>query len=198
MYRSVAWKAQFEGLDLADEDAVAALAARATFQLDSRIVVDGHDVTREIRTPAMDAAAGLVARHPRVRAVLVQRQRAYATGSGVVMEGRDIGTVVFPQADVKFYLDASPDERARRRAQDEAHDAGRQAAVGHDIASALHARDHADRTRATSPLTIAPDAVYIDTTSLSIDDVVNRVLDVVHTRLRGDDRNRRVGVLTDC
>jgi cytidylate kinase len=183
MYRSVAWKACHEGLDLADEAAVAAAAEAAVFELTDRVVVDGHDVTSAIRTPDMDAAAAIVARHPRVRAVLVERQRAYASGRGVVMEGRDIGTVVFPQADVKVYLDASPDERARRRAGDEAHAASRHAGGVEGVASALEARDHSDRTRATSPLMLADDAVYLDTTSLSVEEVVRRVLDVVNARL---------------
>jgi cytidylate kinase len=183
MYRSVAWKALYEGVDLADEAAVAGVAERAVFELDDRITVDGHDVTRAIRTPEMDAAAAIVARHPRVRAVLVARQRAYGAGRGVVMEGRDIGTVVFPQADVKVYLDASPDERARRRLGDHAHAAGEQSRGVSDVASALEARDHSDRTRATSPLMLAEDAAYIDTTSLAIEDVVRRVLEMVNARL---------------
>ena len=183
MYRSVAWKARHEGLDLADEAAVASVAERVVFGLDDRITVDGHDVTSAIRTPDMDAAAAIVARHPRVRAVLVSRQRAYGAGKGIVMEGRDIGTVVFPEAEVKLYLDASPDERARRRARDDAHAASRQSGGVEDVASALEARDHSDRTRATSPLTLADDAVYIDTTSLSVDDVVRRVMEIVSARL---------------
>jgi cytidylate kinase len=119
MYRALAWRAQREGLDLMDEPAVAALGARATFMLeDGRIEIDGHDVRAAIRTPEMDKAATAVARHPAVRSVLVAVQRKLGAGGGVVMEGRDIGTVVFPDADVKVYLDASPEERARRRAAD--------------------------------------------------------------------------------
>ena len=95
------------------------------------------------------------------------------------MEGRDIGTVVFPDADVKLYLDASPDERARRRATDPAHAAGRAGAAVHDVATALEARDRSDRTRPTSPLTRAADAVEIDTTGVAIDDVIARVLTIV-------------------
>ena len=99
------------------------------------------------------------------------------------MEGRDIGTVVFPQADVKVYLDASPDERARRRANDPAHAAGRTAAV-QDVATALEARDRSDRTRTASPLMRADDAVEIDTTGLPVDDVIAQVLALVERRLR--------------
>src|SRR5204862_1908438 len=106
-----------------------------------------------IRTPAIDRAATAVARLPKVRAVLVERQRALGASGGIVMEGRDIGTVVFPRADVKIYLDASPDERARRRAHDPAHTGGPTGvAAVEEVASAITARDELDRTRAASPL----------------------------------------------
>jgi cytidylate kinase len=178
MYRAVAWKAKAEGLDLADAAAVAAVAASATFEVNSRVAIDGEDVTDAIRTPAIDQAAAVVAQHPAVRAVLVERQRRYGELGGVVMEGRDIGSVVFPDADVKVYLDAEPGERARRRSADAAHAAGR--AIGRDgVAEALEVRDRIDRTRTVSPLKMAPDAVYIDTTHLGIDDVVMRVMDLV-------------------
>ena len=111
-----------EGLDLQDEAAVAALSERARFDLEAgRVGHRRHDVSQAIRTPEIDAAATTVARHPAVRRVLVARQRDMGRAGGVVMEGRDIGTVVFPDADVKIYLDASPEERARRRANDPAH-----------------------------------------------------------------------------
>jgi cytidylate kinase len=185
MYRAVAWKARHDGLDLHDEAAVAALAARARFELEGRTAVDGHDVTREIRTSAIDEAAAIVARHPAVRRVLVERQREYGQNGGIVMEGRDIGTVVFPGADVKLYLDATPDERARRRAADEAHAAGREAAGIERVAEALEARDHSDRTRAASPLLAAPDAVYLDTTGVPVHDVVEQALAIVRRALSG-------------
>ena len=136
-------------------------------------------MTSAIRTPDIDEAAAVVARHPQVRAVLVERQRAYGSDAGLVMEGRDIGTVVFPRAEVKLYLDASPEERARRRAEDPAHTLGRQPAGRDGVAQALEARDRSDRTRTVSPLVIAPDAVYIDTTNMPIDDVVERALALV-------------------
>jgi cytidylate kinase len=137
-----------------------------------------------IRTGEMDLAAATVARHPAVRAVLVQRQRAYARGGGLVMEGRDIGTVVFPDADLKLYLDAAPAERARRRAVDPAHDVSRRAEAVESVAQALEARDHSDRTRAASPLTCAADALYIDTTDTTVDEVVADVLVRIEARLR--------------
>ena len=180
MYRSVAWKALRDGVSLADEPALATIARAAVFALGGgRIVIDGDDVTSEIRTPEMDAAAAAVARLPEVRAALVARQRAYGDDGGVVMEGRDIGTVVFPNADVKLYLDASAEERARRRAQDTAHAASRDHGGVAHVAEALAARDQSDRTRTVSPLTLAEDAIYLDTTGLSIEEVVAKALAAV-------------------
>jgi cytidylate kinase len=118
-----------------------------------------------------------VARLPSVRSELVIRQRNIGQNGGIVMEGRDIGTVVFPSADVKIYLDASPEERARRRALDPAHTGGPTAVA--DVATALTARDQLDRTRAASPLYAAPDAIVIDTTGKAITQVVDEVLRVV-------------------
>ena len=178
MYRAVAWKAAQDGLSFDDEAAVAAVAAGADIQVEGGVVaIDGVDVTAAIRTPEIDRAAAAVARLPRVRQALVARQRAMAGESAVVMEGRDIGTVVFPQADVKIYLDASAEERARRRVNDPAHTGGRvgQAAVAQAIAD----RDMSDSTRPVSPLTVASDAVRLDTTSMSIDEVVARVMEIV-------------------
>ena len=184
MYRAVAWKAMHEGIDPADASAVAALSERAEFDLDNGAVrIDGHDVARAIRTPEIDQAAAIVARHPTVRRTLVARQQRYGEHGGVVMEGRDIGTVVFPQADVKIYLDASPEERARRRAADPAHTSkGTRLA---EVATALAERDRSDSTRAASPLSVAPDAIVIDTTGVPIDEVVERVLRVIADQEKG-------------
>lgn len=182
MYRAVAWKAQHDGIDLDNEPAVAALAGRASIeQLDGVITIDGHDVTTAIRTPAIDHAAASVARLAAVRTILVARQRALGAGGRVVMEGRDIGTVVFPQADVKVYLDASEEERARRRAGDPAHTSGRTAGIA-AVQSDLQARDRSDSTRPVAPLTLAEDAVYIDTTGMPVDEVVTRVMKIVEER----------------
>jgi cytidylate kinase len=182
MYRAVAWKALEAGVDLDSDAAVAALARDAVIELEGgRVRIDGHDVTEAIRTPEIDAATTRVARLPGVRAALVARQRALGRGGGIVMEGRDIGTVVFPDADVKIYLDAAPEERARRRAQDPAHGYGGAVPVA-EVAAALEARDRLDRTRPSSPLAVAPDAVQIDTTALSVEQVVARVLAVVAER----------------
>ena len=182
MYRAVAWKALDEGVPLDDEDAVAALAERALLEVGpASVLIDGHDVTSAIRTPAIDRAAAITARLPKVRSALVARQRREGERGGIVMEGRDIGSVVFPQADVKIYLDASPDERARRRAADPAHATNRTTAMT-EVATEMAARDQSDKTRATSPLTLAADAVAIDTTTMSVEDVVARVMEIVQVR----------------
>jgi CMP/dCMP kinase len=182
MYRAVSWKALHDNVPLDDETAVSALAQRANIAVEGgAISIDGHDVTRAIRTPEIDKAATAVARLPKVREALVARQRALGGDGGVVMEGRDIGTVVFPHADVKIYLDASAEERARRRATDTAH-SGSQAGQA-AVAEAIQARDRADSTRAVSPLAVAPDAVHIDTTDMPVDRVVQRVMELVKSRL---------------
>ena len=184
MYRALAWLASHSGLALTDEAAVAALGERATFDLEGgRIAIDGHDVRTAIRTPEMDKAAAAVARLPEVRRVLVARQRSFADGGGVVMEGRDIGTVVFPDADVKIYLDASPEERARRRAADPAHASSKTGKLA-EVATALAERDKSDSTRAASPLTLAADATRIDTTGVAAAEVVDRVIAIVNGKLR--------------
>lgn len=186
MYRALAWRVLQDRVDVNDELAVVGVATRAVLTLDGGLVhIDGHDVTQAIRTPEIDAATSRVARLSGVRQVLVARQRAMGKGGGIVMEGRDIGTIVFPNADVKIYLDAVPAERARRRADDPAHAGGRATGVT-DIASALEARDEQDRTRAASPLVVAPDAVQIDTTGIPIDEVVARVMAVIQGKLRTD------------
>ena len=182
MYRALAWRAQQLGVDLDDEAAVLEVAHSAAFDVQgSAVSIDGFDASAAIRTPEIDRAVTRVARLPRVRAELVARQRAMAAAGGVVMEGRDIGTVVFPDAGVKIYLDASPEERARRRAHDPAHAAARTQALA-DVAQAMQRRDESDRTRASSPLAIAADATVIDTTAMPISEVVERVLLTVAER----------------
>jgi cytidylate kinase len=182
MYRAVGWKALRERTPLDDGAAVARLAEASAIHVAAETVtIDGHDVTRAIRTPEIDRAAAAVARLPEVRAILVARQREMGDAGGVVMEGRDIGTVVFPQADVKIYLDASAEERARRRAADPAHSGGPTAVA--EVATLITERDRLDSTRATSPLYAAADAIVVDTTGKSIQDVVDEVLRVVNRRL---------------
>jgi CMP/dCMP kinase len=177
MYRAVAWLAGERHIPVSAEDAIAALAESARLDVAERVLIDGHDVTKAIRTPEMDRAAATVARMPAVRRALVARQRALGAGGGIVMEGRDIGTVVFPGADVKIYLDADPAERARRRASDPAHTGGRAALA--DLATAMADRDLSDATRTTSPLAVAPDAIRVDTTGLPVDEVVQTVMQAI-------------------
>jgi cytidylate kinase len=182
MYRAVGWKALRDGVALDREDDVARIAEQSAIDINGDlngtwVTIDDIDVTRAIRTPEIDRVAASVARLPKVRAILVTRQREMAIDGGIVMEGRDIGTVVFPDADVKIYLDASADERARRRASDPAHTGG-PAAVA-EVATLLTERDRQDTTRATSPLYAAADAIQVDTTGLSVRDVVDQVMHVV-------------------
>ncbi|MGE0815432.1 MAG: (d)CMP kinase [Vicinamibacterales bacterium] len=180
MYRAVAWAVVRRA---GGPGEAAKVASESTIDIaDGRTSIDGQDVTSAIRTPEIDRASAAVARDPDVRAALVARQRALGAQGGVVMEGRDIGTVVFPHAEVKVYLDASPEERARRRAADPAHSSGKGGDVAH-VAEDLAARDKSDSTRSVAPLTRAADAAYIDTTGMPIEDVVARVLAVVASRV---------------
>lgn len=177
MYRAVAVKALDLALALDDESAVATLARTAAIDaLDGAVTIDGEDVRQRIRNADVDRAAAAVARLPRVREALVALQRHAGARGGIVVEGRDIGTVVFPEAGVKVYLDAAPEERARRRAADPAH--GRRGHVD-EVASAMGERDRLDSTRTASPLHKAEDAHLIDTTGRSIDEVVAEVLALV-------------------
>lgn len=185
MYRAVAWKAVQEGIQLSDGAAVSGLCAGMDISLvtenDSlRIYVDGRDVSGDIRTAEMGMAASLVSKHQGVRAELLKVQRRLGARGGVVMDGRDIGTVVFPDADIKFYLDAGVDERARRRHKE-------LVAAGHDlelarIAREIEERDRQDMARDIAPLRPAPDAVYIDSSSMSVDEVVEKMLSVVREK----------------
>ncbi len=163
MYRAVAWAALDRGVDPADTDGVAAIARAAAIEPGPGPVrIDGVDVTTAIRSPEVSRTVSAVAANPAVRAALVERQRAWRAGhGGGVVEGRDIGTVVFPDADVKVYLTASPEERARRRSDEAADSVAR--------------RDRIDSTRAASPLARADDARLLDTTGRSVDSVVEEI-----------------------
>jgi CMP/dCMP kinase len=176
MYRAVAWYALTHGVDLDDEDAVGEMARRLTIEVGDRVTVDGTDVTKEIRTAAVDHAVSAVAANPQVRATLVTRQRQWVAGHGAgVVEGRDIGTVVLPDADLKIYLTARTHERAQRRAEERGD--GRSVA---EIETDLERRDRLDSTRQASPLVsaedVADDAVVIDSTGKSAHDVLREVL----------------------
>lgn len=179
MYRSVALEAQRRGVAWEDEAAVAAVARAVRIEFapgadGQRVLVDGRDVTEAIRAPRISEGASVVSAYPAVREAMVAQQRRMGEGGGVVMEGRDIGTVVFPDADVKVFLDASLDERARRRYAELR--AKGEAVTYAQVREALRERDLRDATRAHSPLTAAPDAVVIDSTALSVDEVVEAIL----------------------
>jgi CMP/dCMP kinase len=188
MYRSVALKALREGLDLNDAEALVQAAERAEIRLETspdgtRVWLDGQEVTREIRTAEVTEAASRVSTVLGVREAMVRRQREWGEVGGVVMEGRDIGTVVFPHAQVKVYLDASPAERARRRS---AELAAQGVVVPPEvIARQLAERDARDSDREASPLVRAPDAVPINTDGLRAADVVERVLALCRERGAG-------------
>lgn len=175
MYRAVTWAVLAGGLDPHDGDAVGKVAGELTLEISTdpkhlAVRVDGRPVDREIRGPAVTAAVSAVAAVPEVRRILVARQRELiAEADRIVVEGRDIGTVVVPDADLKVFLTAAPDERARRRHAE---------VSGSDVAATaadLARRDRLDSTRQASPLQQAPDAVVLDTTRLGIDEVVGRL-----------------------
>jgi cytidylate kinase len=179
MYRAVGLWALREGVGLSDAHRLEQLALAADIRLlpQGKVKLGEEDVSEGIRTPEVSAAASKVAAIGAVRVALVARQRQMAEAANVVMEGRDIGTVVFPDARIKIFLDADPSERVRRRA-------GEQRDVpAEELAAQLAERDHRDRQRAESPLVQAPDAVYLDSTGLSQEEVVEAILKVVRARV---------------
>lgn len=180
MYRAVALWALRAGIDLEDLHRLEqlALAARIEFTADRTVQLNGEDVTAAIREPRVSEAASKVSQAPGVRRALREEQRRIGAAGSVVMEGRDIGTVVFPDAQVKVYLDADPGVRAGRRAAElGATESGRD-----QIASEIAQRDQRDRTRAEAPLTQAPDAEYLDTSRLSPAEVEEAILKLVRER----------------
>ena len=184
-YRAAALKAVESGVSLDDEGAVAAVISAAQIEImtdhgQSVVNLDGHDVAQEIRTPEVTLAAAQVSRLPEVRKKLIALQRSLARGKGVVMEGRDIGTVVFPDAPLKIFLKADVEERARRRLNQDLQD-GR-ARTLEQTAYDIGRRDQLDAERKISPLATAPDAVEIDSTDLTAEEVVERIIRLAHDR----------------
>jgi cytidylate kinase len=189
MYRAMGWKALQTGIQLQDRERIAAMALATDIRVvpggsNPRLLVDGRDVTAELRTRAMDEASSIVSIYPEVRRRLVALQRATAEAGGIVMDGRDIGTVVFPDADLKFYLDAHVSVRAARRLQD-LRRSGTDAAL-EAVQADVDRRDARDRGRETSPLMVAPDAIRVDSTGLDADEVVCRMLAVVEKFVKQD------------
>ena len=177
--RAIEWDASFD-----DEDALLKLAQDSNITLDrsiggNRVLVKGKDVSGRIRDRDVTEAASRVSVHPRVREWMVARQREMGAGGGVVMEGRDIGTAVFPDADLKIFLDADPVIREQRRL-DQQRVKGPSAET---LATELRERDRRDRTRATSPLVAAKDAVVLDSTNMTEDEVLDRIEELVEQRL---------------
>jgi cytidylate kinase len=177
MFRAIALWALRAEVDLDDLHKLEQLAreARIEFEGDSKVLLNGEDVTAAIRDPEVSKAASKVSIAPGVRKALREEQRRIGSLQPVVMEGRDIGTVVFPDADVKIYLDAHPETRAGRRALESG-------AQVNEIAREMMERDHRDRTRREAPLTQAPDAEYIDSTELTPEEVEEAILKVVRAR----------------
>src|SRR5205807_10598687 len=178
MYRAVALWALRQKVDPGDMHRVEQLAIAAEIELSpGRIRLNGEDVTESIRTPEVSSGASKVAVIPGVRRALVAKQREMGERTSVVMEGRDIGTVVFPQADVKVYLDANLEERVRRRLE-EGKAKGEQTSA-EALTAQMKERDKRDSTRADAPLSQAPDASYLDSTSLGIGEVEEAILKIV-------------------
>lgn len=186
MYRGLAWAARRDGLTAADSDSIIHLLQRTDIKLRPRpdgtnaVVVAGEDVTGDIRSPEIGQLASKLSALPAVRRRLVALQQAMAREGSIVMEGRDIQTVVLPDADVKIFLTAPADERAHRRWL-ELRERGREADEQQVLAE-IRARDERDSTRQDSPLKPAPDAVHVDTGGLTIEQVVEKILEVVRDR----------------
>jgi len=184
MYRALALKAIEWDVSFDDGPALVKLAQDSRIQLEpslggNRVLLDGRDVTQRVRETDVTEAASRVSVNPKVREWMVARQQEMGGGGGVVMEGRDIGTKVFPDADVKIFLDADPVVREHRRLQQQ----NLRGTAAEATAAELRERDRRDRTRAASPLTAAPDALILDSTTLSEDEVLRRVEELVQQKL---------------
>lgn len=186
LYRALAWAAIDHAVDPSDGPGVAALASSVAVEADEdgrleRVVIDGRDVSAEIRTPDVDRVVSAVAGAPAVRATLLVRQRQLVEAGGIVVAGRDIGTVVLPAADVKIWLDASAEERAARRALERGIDPA--SAAGRAILDDLRQRDRADEGRAIAPARPADDAIHVLTDGNTLDQTVAAVIGAAATRL---------------
>ena len=185
MYRSVAWKSLQKKITLDDEDAVANIARETKIELvpgenGQSVFIDGEDITSQLKEETISRGAAIVAAQPAIREIMTAKQRELGKQGEVVMDGRDIGTVVFPQADKKFFMDADPEERGRRRfteLKDKKQIANTDLAT---IIERVKQRDHEDRNRKIAPLKKAEDAILIDTTHLSIDEVVEQIMKTIN------------------
>ncbi|ANE22643.1 cytidylate kinase [Denitrobacterium detoxificans] len=189
MYRSIAWFALREGVELSDAASLGVIARAKEISfgltpgdpLPSKVYIDGIDVTRDIRTARIDKAVSAVAAHPSVREALVMQQQRIGANGNYVVEGRDIGTAVFPHAEVKVFLTASDEQRALRRLRQ-----NKRRGIGstdyEEVLSDIKARDRFDSSRAASPLKPAEDAVLLDSSTLSIDEVVGSICDLAQEK----------------
>jgi cytidylate kinase len=184
MYRGLALKAIRSDISFDDGDALLRLAEDSSIKLEpeverNRVLLDGENVSERIREQDVTDAASRVSVHPGVREWMVARQREMGEAGGVVMEGRDIGTKVFPNADVKIFLDADPEVRGSRRFRQNPT----VASESHTVTEEMRERDQRDRTRASSPLEPAPDAITIDSTHLSLDEVIAKAEDIIERHM---------------
>ncbi len=184
MYRCVGWAVREAGLNLDDEKGLEKLLAdlKISFRpagTENRVFCNGQDVTRAIRTPEIDRLASAVSAIGRVRRALLPLQRAAGRSRPAIIDGRDAGTVIFPDADLKIYLDADLETRARRRLKDQAGEKGIDL---EKVISAIRERDRADSSRANAPLKMADDAILIDTTRMSLDEVCEEVARLARDR----------------
>jgi cytidylate kinase len=186
IYRVLALAAIHHGVDLESEDALVPLATHLDVQFIAegdlvKVILEGEDVSGELRKEQTGMAASKVAALPRVREALLRRQRAFADGAGLVADGRDMGTIVFPQAEVKIFLDASAEERATRRLK-QLQGKGLDVKFD-DLLSEIQERDDRDRNRPVAPLRPAKDALLLDSTTMSIDEVVEKALQYIESKL---------------
>ena len=192
MYRALAYKAIDADMDLEDEAVLLDLSRNTTIKLEptregNRVLLDGMDVSRRVRDADVTAAASRVSVHPRVREWMVTAQRALGAAGGVVMEGRDIGTAVFPDAEVKIFLDADPEVRGSRRfRQVAAGEHAKTSVTEAGVLAEMRSRDERDRARTESPLKAAADAVVLDSTAMSLDEVLARSEEIVRGHLPAD------------
>jgi len=186
IYRVLALAAIHHGVDLESEDALVPIATHLDVQFIAegdlvKVILEGEDVSGELRKEETGMAASKVAALPRVREALLRRQRAFAEGQGLIADGRDMGTVVFPEAEAKIFLDASAEERAQRRLK-QLQDKGLDVKFA-DLLSEIQERDDRDRNRPVAPLRPAEDALLLDSTSMSIDEVVEKALQYIESKL---------------
>ncbi len=188
MYRAFALKALRTGISIDESAPLEALAAHTSIRLEpgdegNRVLLDGEEVTGAIRDPQVSDAASRVSVYPAIRAWMVRLQQELGAAGGVVMEGRDIGTVVFPRAGVKIFLDAAPEVRGMRRFDQMGENGAPPAVQPEEVIRDLRARDERDRNRTDSPLKPAPDAILLDSTHLTLDQVIHQAEQIVLSKL---------------